>query len=139
VKRQAFVLALLLLACGSPKQTMHDGPNGNEAIVRTPLKKESKPTAQNDLYIKKYAGVYAIKVDADKSGQDEKLLLELNGNCTWRYGGQAKYGKWSAVAGIIRTIVKGNSGDIPEDFTLQNGKFVSGDSKDRYLKKLKLP
>lgn len=89
---------------------------------------------QSDL-LKKYAGTYTIKVTGDNSGVDEILELKVTGECIWSYNGQKKYGKWTAEAGIIKTVVRGNSGDIPEDFKYNGAKFVSTDSNTRYLKK----
>ena len=91
-----------------------------------------------DKYLTKYAGEYLILVDDFNSPlEEEKIVLAADGSCTWQWVSNSrvestKYGKWSAAEGYINTIVKGNSGDLPEDFTFKNGKFRNG---HRYLRK----
>jgi hypothetical protein len=112
--------------------------NSNEPAptISKPRQTESQRPKDLGPFVKKYAGTYYIKVVGDNSGVDEMLVLNSNGDCTWSYRGQSKYGSWTAEDGLIKTVIKGNSGAIPEDFALVRNRFVSTDSNIRYLKKV---
>jgi len=119
-----FTLASLSFVTEAKKQSVIDSTN-------------RRVQGQTPNYLAKYSGTYVIKVDGDRSGNDEVLELHSNGNCTWVFSGQKKYGTWKGSRGLIQTIVRGNTGDLPEDFQFRNGKFVSTESNTRYLVKRK--
>lgn len=62
-----------------------------------------------------------------------------DGSCSWEWieNGRlqsAKDGTWTAEKGKIFTVIRGNSGDIPEDFTYNAGAFRNG---HRYLRRIR--
>jgi hypothetical protein len=95
-------------------------------------------------YLQKYAGAYTIVVSGYSGDASEAYALKPDGNAVWIYGWrdghgklqtQKKYGTWSTREGYLRISIAGNTGKIIEEYKMKNGRFVSTDSNDRYLKK----
>ena len=126
------ILLIMFSNCSS------DNRNENQNINAT-------HTEVNNPYIKKYASGYTIEVKGIKSQTEvEAYALTENGEAKWLWiekdghGGavlkQKKTGTWTATENKISIKIQGQSGPITEEYVLQNGKFVSTLSNDRYLK-----
>lgn len=117
----------------------------NEKAKRE-LERKSSNIDRNDsdVFLKKYSGSYTIEIKGYNSADDaEALALSPSGQCTWiwlavKSNGttetQKKYGHWSATEGFIHIVINGNTGELTEDYKLENGVFRNG---DRYLKETK--
>ena len=106
------------------------------------LIKDSSQIGQNP-YLEKYAGGYTIEVKGYPGKSDAELyVLHQNGKAKWMFieidsKGQTnimseKLGNWTTSENKITITIKGNTGDLVEEYNLINGIFVYG---DRSLKK----
>jgi hypothetical protein len=113
---------------------------------KTSIKSDDKIIQGNNIYLSKYAGGYTIEVSGVSSTENaEVYVLHKRGTAKWMYiendgYGNAsvkseKLGKWTADSGKISITIIGNYGKIKDVYVLRQGKFVSTDFNDRYLKR----
>ncbi len=97
-------------------------------------------TQNNINKLEQFSGNYIIKVKGYSSGNEiEKYTLYKDGTAEWRYIEKPSYkiislkkGRWNVEPNLIKITIKGNTGEISENYKLKNGKWEFG---DRYLEK----
>lgn len=108
------------------------GPSPSNKIVN-PITEQSSINP----YITQYEGGYMVEVRGISNQTDAELyVLHDSGAAKWMWikvqNGQTqilseKWGSWTAAINSIKITIKGNTGDLVEQFNLVNGKFVNGD------------
>ena len=113
---------------------------------QTPAEEKARATSPRvfekaNPFLKRYAGEYLIKIEGVKADVVEKYILKPTGECIWKWETgpypETKYGTWTGEDGKIVTTTRGKSGDIPEVFTLIDGKLRSEWGYDRCLIKIR--
>ena len=99
---------------------------------------------EENPFMEKYEGGYMIEVKGYASNSEaEMFVLHKNGTAQWMYvtliNGKSnvaseKSGNWAATENKITIRIKGNSGDIVEEYVKTSDRFNCG---DRSLKKVR--
>ena len=101
---------------------------------------ESSTETESIDYLKKYAGVYAIKYKSIPSASDEAYALHENGKAAWIHEWspgktETKHGTWTAGINQMTISIQGNTGILVQKFTMRNGVFTDIEDPNIYLKK----
>lgn len=122
-----------VISCSNPNK------RANSIVVQS-----STVRIEGNPFLEKYEGGYMIEVKGYASNSEaEMFVLHKNGIAQWMYvtliNGKSnvaseKSGNWTATENKITITIKGNSGDIVEEYVKTSDQFNCG---DRSLKKVR--